>query len=88
MMAASFFAPENAARSATRTVNDPQVVLPEVPSPCINVCTLDQKGVCTGCHRTMREIAEWPTAERMRKIEIRRMAELRRSVASYRRSTP
>ncbi|WP_234981489.1 DUF1289 domain-containing protein [Fontimonas thermophila] len=57
----------------------------DIPSPCIQVCTLDAKGVCTGCYRTLREIAEWPTADRLRKIEIRRLAELRRSVAMHRR---
>lgn len=88
MMAAPFFAPRQRGPSRDSSLNDPQVVLPEVPSPCVNVCALDQKGVCTGCHRTMREIAEWPAADRARKIEIRRMAELRRSVASYRRSPP
>jgi len=29
-------------------------------SPCINVCTVEN-GVCTACHRTVAEIANWPT---------------------------
>ena len=28
-------------------------------SPCINVCTLDEQGVCRGCFRTLTEIAGW-----------------------------
>jgi predicted Fe-S protein YdhL (DUF1289 family) len=29
-------------------------------SPCINVCTLDQKsGLCMGCKRTVEEITRW-----------------------------
>ena len=35
--------------------------LPEyVPSPCVKVCALDpQSGLCRGCFRTLREIADW-----------------------------
>ena len=52
------------------------------PSPCINVCTLDDDtGWCLGCGRTMAEIGEWPTGEPARLAAIRRelpgrMAEL------------
>jgi hypothetical protein len=31
-----------------------------VPSPCINVCQIDPaSGLCTGCRRTLDEIAVW-----------------------------
>jgi len=31
-----------------------------VPSPCVNVCQLDPvSGLCLGCRRTLREIADW-----------------------------
>lgn len=31
-----------------------------VPSPCISVCVLDtSSGLCTGCLRSLDEIAEW-----------------------------
>ncbi|HSN19760.1 MAG TPA: DUF1289 domain-containing protein [Usitatibacter sp.] len=31
-----------------------------VPSPCIKVCVLDPEGAyCTGCLRTLDEIAQW-----------------------------
>ena len=31
-----------------------------VPSPCINVCTLDHvTGLCQGCARTLQEIGDW-----------------------------
>jgi len=30
-----------------------------VLSPCIGVCTLDEQGLCHGCHRTTHEIARW-----------------------------
>jgi predicted Fe-S protein YdhL (DUF1289 family) len=28
-------------------------------SPCIKICTLDAAGWCTGCLRTLDEIASW-----------------------------
>jgi uncharacterized protein len=32
----------------------------DVPSPCINVCTMnDSTGLCNGCWRTLDEIAWW-----------------------------
>jgi hypothetical protein len=31
-----------------------------VPSPCINVCRLDERsGLCAGCLRTLDEIGAW-----------------------------
>lgn len=31
-----------------------------VPSPCISVCAIDEAtGLCTGCLRTLDEIAAW-----------------------------
>ena len=33
--------------------------LPYPPSPCVNVCTLDDDGVCLGCRRTLDEIMRW-----------------------------
>jgi uncharacterized protein len=32
---------------------------PPPESPCIKICTLDAAGVCTGCLRTVAEIASW-----------------------------
>lgn len=29
------------------------------PSPCVDVCTLDDEQVCIGCKRTIREIIDW-----------------------------
>ncbi|MDP2666113.1 MAG: DUF1289 domain-containing protein [Candidatus Diapherotrites archaeon] len=32
----------------------------DIPSPCTNVCTLDEESNCTGCGRTLEEILNWP----------------------------
>ena len=41
---------------------DPQI-MPRPPSPCKDICALDTKAsICTGCGRTLGEIAEWGSA--------------------------
>ena len=30
-----------------------------VLSPCIGICTIDDEGLCAGCHRSGAEIAAW-----------------------------
>ena len=34
-----------------------------LPSPCVNVCELDARGICKGCLRTLDEIACWPSMD-------------------------
>ncbi|MCU7649327.1 MULTISPECIES: DUF1289 domain-containing protein [Pseudomonas] len=35
--------------------------LPEKPvaSPCVSICALDERDICTGCQRTVDEITRW-----------------------------
>jgi uncharacterized protein len=34
--------------------------IPDVPSPCIGVCFIEQhSGLCRGCFRTLQEISDW-----------------------------
>jgi len=30
----------------------------KIDPPCIGICTLDEDGICIGCHRTVKEIHE------------------------------
>ena len=30
-----------------------------VPSPCVDICALDEKDICIGCGRTADEILDW-----------------------------
>lgn len=46
-----------------------EVDLP-VKSPCIEVCSLNDRDVCIGCYRTANEIIEWFSASDQRKREI------------------
>jgi predicted Fe-S protein YdhL (DUF1289 family) len=63
----------------------------EIPSPCIGVCRLDPtSGLCTGCMRTLDEIACWPSADDalrlaiVQKLRARRRAAGRTSAADSR----
>lgn len=41
-----------------------------VTSPCINVCRLNENQMCTGCYRTINEIAQWTKYTDMEKQNI------------------
>ena len=50
---------------------DPLTHSGPLPSPCIGVCVMDaQSGLCTGCLRTIDEIADWGMAPEERKRQI------------------
>ena len=47
------------------------MTLPDIPSPCIGICRLDQaSGLCQGCLRTVDEIARWPLADNPERLLI------------------
>lgn len=50
----------------------------DVPSPCIGVCVVEDE-TCTGCHRTLDEIADWFTATPAQKRAILAAVALRQS---------
>jgi len=44
---------------------------PEVASPCISICEMDQKtGLCSGCFRTLEEIATWSRIPNQQRWDI------------------
>lgn len=52
----------------------------QVESPCVRICTLDEKQICVGCGRSLDEIAVWSRMSREEKravcaIAIKRMAD-------------
>src|SRR4029077_14971483 len=49
-----------------------------VDSPCINVCRLDESGVCTGCGRLLSEIADWSRMTNQKKRQVCEQAANRR----------
>ena len=43
----------------------------EVPSPCISVCQMNPaNGLCSGCYRTVEEIAGWGQAGDAQRLAI------------------
>jgi uncharacterized protein len=54
-------------------------------SPCINICKLDEGGYCSGCLRSLAEIACWSsmsTAQRWQVLEAVERRRLERERAS------
>jgi len=47
-------------------------------SPCINVCSLDERGYCRGCYRSRDEIAGWTRMSAAEQWAVVRAAEERR----------
>ncbi|MES0873476.1 DUF1289 domain-containing protein [Sinimarinibacterium thermocellulolyticum] len=55
----------------------------DVPSPCIKVCTLDARGLCTGCLRHIDEITCWGAATpAQRRAILDRIAQRRAALAA------
>ena len=55
-------------RRARKTLPDDA---PEVASPCISICEIDQKtGLCSGCYRTLEEIATWSRMPNQKRWDI------------------
>jgi len=40
-------------------MNKTDHVIGLVLSPCINICEVDETNICTGCYRSLNEIAAW-----------------------------
>jgi len=53
-----------------------------VPSPCANICRLDQsQRLCVGCFRSLAEIAAWGRASDEERLEILKQCQDRRAQA-------
>ena len=52
-------------------------VIQAVQSPCINICRLNADKICIGCGRTAGEVGEWLGASDLRRLAIRRAANVR-----------
>lgn len=48
-----------------------------VPSPCVGVCTVDDKGYCKGCMRNRDERFNWLTFTSAQKLYIIRLCRQR-----------
>lgn len=48
-----------------------------VPSPCVGVCTVDEKGYCKGCMRKRDERFNWLTFTPAEQLHIIKLCRLR-----------
>jgi uncharacterized protein len=48
-------------------------------TPCINVCKLDEDGVCIGCFRTIEEISSWSQLSEEQRQALMQVSLLRQS---------
>jgi uncharacterized protein len=54
----------------------------DIPSPCVGICRLDPTtGLCLGCMRTGDEIALWPRASHVQRMQIVEQLRARRRAA-------
>ena len=51
-------------------MTDVAIALEPVESPCIQVCTLNDEGLCIGCFRTTEEIGGWLSLSASQRREI------------------
>jgi uncharacterized protein len=58
------------AADASLKTADAALKVAAVPSPCVDICRLNEQGLCVGCRRTLGEIAEWSQASDARRLEI------------------
>ncbi len=60
-----------------------------VPSPCIQVCRIDPaSGLCSGCLRTLDEIARWSALPDADKLRVWRLIRQRRTQVGSGADTP
>ncbi|MCR9214701.1 MAG: DUF1289 domain-containing protein [Proteobacteria bacterium] len=59
---------------------NPQIKnVPDLPSPCTGICTMDmQNQYCKGCFRTRLEIGGWATLSNEQKLEVVKQLRVRR----------
>lgn len=44
---------------------------PDIPSPCVKICAMDpDRGVCSGCYRTLEEIGNWGAFSVAQKLAV------------------
>ena len=57
--------------------------MPDITSPCVRNCCLNEHDVCLGCFRSLEEIVGWQQSTEQQKLEIIDLTKLRK--ADYQR---
>ncbi len=50
----------------------------EVKSPCVSICSLNEREICIGCFRSLSEIATWSEADASKRKAIIKLSLQRR----------
>ena len=58
---------------------------PDLASPCVRNCCLDEQDVCMGCGRSLAEIRAWGEADDAERGRILVRAAVRRAASAARR---
>ncbi len=58
----------------------------EIPSPCIGVCQVNNKGYCKGCFRSRDERVYWHQVDNAVKQQIIAACKLRKKRVMYRKN--
>jgi predicted Fe-S protein YdhL (DUF1289 family) len=53
--------------------------MPDISSPCIRNCCLDEDDICIGCSRSIEEILQWGDAGNEQKLQILIKAKARKN---------
>ena len=56
---------------------EPTRPAPAMLSPCIGVCELDARNICSGCHRSSAEIGAWSSMTDAARSQIMARLDLR-----------
>jgi len=48
-----------------------------VPSPCVDICALDEKDICIGCGRSADEILDWGVMTNEQKRQVLKKISMR-----------
>lgn len=50
----------------------------DIPSPCVGICQLNEKGYCRGCYRSRDERFQWLSLSNAQKENVIRLCRQRR----------
>ncbi len=56
----------------------------DIPSPCVGICQLNEKGYCRGCYRSRDERFQWLSLSNAQKENVIRLCRQRRYRAAKR----
>ncbi|ETI62445.1 DUF1289 domain-containing protein [Marinomonas profundimaris] len=56
---------------------------PQVKSPCVNLCLLNDDDVCVGCYRTGKEISLWGSMNKASQLAVMKKIRERESKSQF-----